>query len=222
MTLSVKICGINSAPAMNAAVEAGADLVGLVFYPPSPRALAPEAAAVLAALVPERIARVGLLVDAGDTTITAIVEAVPLELLQLHGRETPARVAEIRARFGLPVMKAVKIAGPDDLTEAAAYVEVVDRLLFDAKPPKEMTDALPGGNALAFDWQLLAGRSWPRPWMLSGGLDAENLAEAVRISGAEAVDVSSGVEDSPGKKNPDKIRAFVAAAHALQPVTSQK
>lgn len=222
MTLSVKICGINSAPAMNAAVEAGADLVGLVFYPPSPRALAPDAAAALAALVPERIPRVGLLVDAGDATITAIVEAVPLELLQLHGRETPARVAEIRARFGLPVMKAVKIAGPDDLAETAAYVEVVDRLLFDAKPPKEMTGALPGGNALAFDWQLLAGRSWPRPWMLSGGLDAENLAEAVRISGAEAVDVSSGVEDSPGKKNPDKIRAFVAAAHALQPETSAK
>jgi phosphoribosylanthranilate isomerase len=215
VSIEAKICGVNSVAVAAAAVEAGADYIGLNFYPPSPRAVTPAAAHAIAAAVPPRVAKVGLLVDDDDARIRELVAAVPLDLLQLHGSETPARVTEVRARFGLPVMKAVKIAGPEDVAGAEAYVRVADRLLFDAKPPKNMKGALPGGNALAFDWELLAGRSWPIPWMLSGGLDAANLAEAVRISRARAVDVSSGVEDRPGLKNPDKIRAFLAAAKAL-------
>ncbi len=190
----------------------GADYVGFVFYPRSPRYVTPEVAQALAAQAPARVTKVGLAVDLDDAELATILEAVPLDLWQLHGGESPARVAEIRARFGLPVMKVVKIAGPEDVAAAEAYLRVADRLLFDAKPPQEMTEALPGGNARAFDWQLLAGKSWPLPWMLSGGLDPGNVAEAARISGARAVDVSSGVEDRPGLKNPDKIRAFLAAA----------
>lgn len=212
MPVAVKICGINAPAALRAAAEGGADYVGFVFYPPSPRAVTPAAAAELAAAAPPGLRKVALVVDAEDARLGEILAAVPLDLLQLHGRESAARAAEIRARFGVPVMKAVRIAGAEDLAAAAAYAPVVDRLLFDAKPPKDMKGALPGGNALAFDWQLLAGRSWPVPWMLSGGLKADNVAEALRISGATAVDVSSGVEDRPGVKNPDRIRAFIAAA----------
>ena len=153
-----------------------------------------------------------MFVDVEDETIAETLAAVGLDMLQLHGGESPARVAQIRARFGLPVMKVIKIAEPADVAAAEPYLRVADRLLFDAKPPKEMTEALPGGNALAFDWQLLAGKTWPIPWMLSGGLDPDNVAEAARISGARAVDVSSGIEDRPGLKNPDKIHAFLAAA----------
>ena len=212
MSIEVKICGVNTPEALAAAVEGGAEYVGLNFYPPSPRSVTPDRAAALAAQAPQRLCKVGLAVDLDDAALAAILAAVPLDLLQLHGQESPARVAEIKERFGLPVMKAVKIAGAEDVAAAEAYFRVADRLLFDAKPPKEMTGALPGGNALAFDWQLLAGKTWPIPWMLSGGLDPENVAEAARISGARAVDVSSGVEDRPGLKNPDKIRAFLAAA----------
>jgi phosphoribosylanthranilate isomerase len=215
MPIQVKICGISTPEAMAAAVGGGADYVGLVFYPPSPRAVTPGEARQLARRVPEGVVKVGMLVNMGDAEIEAILAEAPLDLLQLHGSEAPGRVAEIRARFGLPVMKAVPIAGAAEVEVAAGYCGVVDRLLFDAKPPKDMKDALPGGNALSFDWKLLAGRSWPIPWMLSGGLNAENLARAVETSGAAAVDVSSGVEDRPGVKNPDKIRAFLAAAKAL-------
>jgi phosphoribosylanthranilate isomerase len=212
MTIEVKICGVNTPEALRATVEAGAEYVGLNFYPPSPRSVTLAQAAALGAAAPPRLCKVGLFVDVEDETIAETLAAVPLDMLQLHGGESPARVAEIRARFGLPVMKAVKIAGPEDVAAAEAYFRVADRLLFDAKPPKEMTEALPGGNALAFDWQLLAGKTWPLPWMLAGGLDPENVAEAARISGARAVDVVSGVEDRPGLKNPDKIRAFLASA----------
>jgi phosphoribosylanthranilate isomerase len=215
MPIQVKICGISTPEAMAAAVGGGADYVGLVFYPPSPRAVTPGEARQLARRVPEGVVKVGMLVNMGDAEIEAILAEAPLDLLQLHGSEAPGRVAEIRARFGLPVMKAVPIAGAAEVEVAAGYCGVVDRLLFDAKPPKDMKDALPGGNALSFDWKLLAGRSWPIPWMLSGGLNAENLARAVETSGAAAVDVSSGVEDRPGVKNPDKIRTFLAAAKAL-------
>lgn len=215
MALTVKICGINTPAAGEAAAAAGADMIGLIFYPPSPRAVAPAQAATVAAAVPETVLKVGLFVDADDAAIETVLAAVPLDLLQLHGSETPERVAAIRERFGVPVMKAIKIAGREDVARAEAYAGVADRLLFDAKPPKDMAGALPGGNALSFDWQLLAGCHWPRPWMLSGGLDAANIAEAVRISGATAIDVSSGVEDRPGVKNPDRIRAFIAAAKAL-------
>jgi len=212
MSVEVKICGVNATEALAAAVEAGAEYVGLNFYPPSPRSITPERAAALAAAAPPQLCKVGLFVDVEDETIARTLAAVPLDMLQFHGGESPARVAQIKARFGLPVMKVVKVAGAEDVAAAEAYFRAADRLLFDAKPPKEMTGALPGGNALAFDWQLLAGRSWPIPWMLSGGLDPENVAEAIRISGARTVDVSSGIEDKPGLKNPDKIRAFLAAA----------
>jgi phosphoribosylanthranilate isomerase len=215
MSVQVKICGISTPEAMTAAVEGGAAFVGLVFYPRSPRAVTPAQAAALAALVPAGVMKTGLLVDAEDATIAAILKEVPLDLLQLHGSESPERVAAVKARFGLPVMKVVKLRQAGDLEAVGPFLAVADRLLFDAKPPAEMTDALPGGNALAFDWTLLSGTTWPLPWMLAGGLTPENVARAVALSGAPAVDVSSGVEDAPGKKNPQKIRAFLAAAQAL-------
>jgi phosphoribosylanthranilate isomerase len=215
MPVRAKICGVNSRAALDAAVGGGADFVGFNFYPPSPRALTAEAAAPLAAAVPPVVAKVGVLVDEPDERIGEILARVSLDMLQLHGKETPSRVDDIRRRFGLPVMKAVKIAEAADLAVADRYIGHSDWLLFDAKPPPQMTGALPGGNALAFDWQLLAGRSWPLPWMLSGGLSAENLAEAVRTSGAAVVDVSSGVESRPGCKDPAKIAAFLAEAVRL-------
>lgn len=215
MAIEVKICGINSASALEAAVKGGAALVSFNFYPPSPRALGPDEAAQLAARVPPGVTRVGVFVDPDDDTLAATLARVPLDLLQLHGSETPKRAAEIGARFERPVMKVIKVARAEDLAPAAAYADVVERLLFDAKAPKGRKDALPGGNAVAFDWQLLAGRSWPRPWMLAGGLHADNLAEAVAATGARQVDVSSGVEDAPGVKSPAKIAAFLAAAKAL-------
>ncbi len=215
MSVEVKICGVNTPEALHAAVAAGAKYVGLNFYPRSPRYVTPEAAHTLAVQAPARVTKVGLAVDLDDAALAAILEAVPLDMWQLHGGESPARVAQIKARFGLPVMKVVKIAEPEDVAAAEAYFRVADRLLFDAKPPQEMTEALPGGNALTFDWHLLADKTWPLPWMLSGGLDPGNVTEAARISGARAVDVSSGIEDRPGLKNPDKIRAFLAAAKGI-------
>ncbi len=215
MDIEVKICGLNSAPALAAAVQGGASYVGFVFYPPSPRYLTVEAAAALAADVPPQVSKVGLFVDADDATIADTIAGCGLDLLQFHGSEDPARISAARARFGLPVIKAVRLAGPDDLALARDYAGAADRLLFDAKPPAAMTGALPGGNALAFDWQLLAGTYWPVPWMLSGGLDAANLAQAVATTGARAVDVSSGVEDRPGHKVADLITGFLAAAAKL-------
>jgi phosphoribosylanthranilate isomerase len=215
MTVQVKICGISTPEAMAAAVEGGAAFVGLVFFPPSPRAVTPAEAAALAAPVPPDVIKTGLLVDADDDTIAAILKEVPLDLLQLHGSESPARVAAVKARFGLPVMKVVKLHETGDLDAAQPFLAVADRLLFDAKPPAAMTKALPGGNAVAFDWTILAGTRWPLPWMLAGGLTPENVAEAVALSGAPAVDVSSGVEDAPGKKSVHKIKAFLAATRTL-------
>jgi phosphoribosylanthranilate isomerase len=216
MSVQVKICGISTPEAMTAAVEGGAAFVGLVFYPPSPRAVTPAQAAALAALVPPDVAKTGLLVDADDATIEGILKEVPLDLLQLHGGESPKRVAAVRARFGLPVMKVVKLRQAGDLEAVRPFLEVADRLLFDAKPPAAMTGALPGGNAVAFDWTILAGTTWNLPWMLAGGLTPENIAEAIAISGAPAVDVSSGVEDAPGRKSIGKIKAFLATARAPQ------
>lgn len=215
MAVKAKICGINSREAAEAAGAGGASHIGLVFYPPSPRFVTPEQAAGLAAVVPARVKKVGLFVDSTDESIAFILEQVPLDVLQLHGAESPERVAAVKAAFGLPVMKAVKVAGPQDVVVAERYVGVADWLLFDAKAPESMTGALPGGNALIFDWELLAGRTWPKPWMLSGGLTAENVDEAVRISGAEAVDVSSGVESRPGRKDPRLIAAFLEAVAGL-------
>jgi phosphoribosylanthranilate isomerase len=165
--------------------------------------------------VPSGVKRVALFVDADDAAIEAVLDAAPIDMLQFHGAETPERVADARWRFGRPVMKAISVAAPEDVSAAARYEEAADMLLFDAKPPRR-TDALPGGNGLAFDWRLIAGRGWRLPWMLSGGLTADILAEAVSISGARAVDVSSGVERRPGEKDPDKIRAFLAAAAAIR------
>lgn len=215
MTVRAKICGINSASAMDAAVAGGASHVGLVFYPPSPRALSPDAAAALSAHVPKNVKIVGLTVDADDATIAEILAAVPLNMLQLHGTEAPARVAEIKESFGCMVMKAIAISKASDASDADSYLSVADWLLFDAKPPTDMARALPGGNALAFEWSWLAGQSWSLPWMLAGGIKASNVATAVTRSGATQVDVSSGVEDALGRKNPDKIRAFLATVAAL-------
>jgi phosphoribosylanthranilate isomerase len=210
--VDVKICGLDGDAALEAAIEAGAALVGLVFYPPSPRSLPLATAGRIARRAGDRVRRVGVTVDPSDAELAAILAEVPLDLIQLHGKETPARAAAIRSRFGLPVMKAVSIAGPEDVERVDGYLDSVDRLLFDAKPPRDLKDALPGGNAIAFDWRLIAGRRWPLPWMLSGGLTPANVAEAIALTGARAVDVSSGVERAPGVKDLDKIRAFVAAA----------
>ena len=215
MPIETKICGVRSREAAVAAARGGARWIGFNFYPPSPRALTPLEALALAEGAPPALGMVGIFVDPGDDLLSETLERVPLDMIQLHGKESRKRVAQIRARFGLPVMKAISIATTEDLEPAAGYLAVADRLLFDAKPPKAMKQALPGGNAVAFDWRMLAGRSWTKPWMLSGGLDAGNVAEAVRISRAAAVDVSSGVEDHPGDKSPDKIRAFLETVARL-------
>jgi phosphoribosylanthranilate isomerase len=214
MSVAAKICGLSTEAAVTAAVAGGAAYLGFVFYPPSPRAVTAGRAAGLCAAVPAGIARVGLFVDADDDAIRAVLAEAAIDILQLHGAESPERVVDARTRFGRPVMKTIAIVGPEDVLAAARYEEVADLLLFDAKPPRR-PDALPGGNGLAFDWGLIAGRSWRREWMLSGGLTAELLPDAVRISGATAVDVSSGVERRPGEKDLDKIRAFLAATQAF-------
>jgi phosphoribosylanthranilate isomerase len=215
MAIEVKICGINSSEALAASIEGGAALVGFNFYRKSPRFLTHEAAAALARTVPASIKRVAVIVDLDNEAIAALLAAVPLDMLQLHGKEDPARAAAIRARFRKPVMKAIPVARADDLAAADKFLPVVDRLLLDAKPPPTMKDALPGGNAISFDWTLLQGHDWPKPWMLSGGLTPENLADAVRISGARRVDLASGVEDRPGVKSPAKIKALLALAKML-------
>jgi phosphoribosylanthranilate isomerase len=214
MTVKAKICGLTRPDAIQAAIEGGARWIGLVFYERSPRYVAPQLAAQLARLVPTGIRTVGLFVDPSDDYLEHVVTQVPLDLIQLHGDESPARVAEIRAAYSIPVMKALKVSEPADLALADAYAGVADHLLFDARPPANVA-ALPGGNGIPFDWSILSGRSWPVPWMLSGGLTTANLAEAVAISGAVSVDVSSGVETRPGHKDPDLVRAFLTEAARL-------
>ena len=213
MAVAVKICGISSVEAAEAAVLA--QYVGFVFYPPSSRVVSPEQAAALAAHLPDTVIRTGLFVDADDAAIAAVLTRAPLDLLQFHGEESPERVVAAREKFSLPVMKAIKVGSKSDVDAAQTYFSCADRLLFDARPPATMEGTLPGGNALVFDWNLLAERDFPLPWMLSGGLRAENLAQAVRISGALAVDVSSGVESTAGHKNPAFIRVFIGEAAKL-------
>jgi len=213
----VKICGLRTPDDARAAAAAGAAYVGLVFFAPSPRHLDPAAARAVALAVPPGMARVALTVDAGDDDLGAWLADVPVDILQLHGSEPPARVAELRARLGLPVMKAVGIAGADDLSKLDLYARVADMLLVDAKPPPGVDR--PGGNALAFDWRLIAGRRWPVPWMLAGGLTPGNVAEAIRLTGARQVDVSSGVESAPGVKDARRMADFVAAAQAALTAT---
>lgn len=209
MSVLVKICGLNAPAAIEAAADA--DFAGFIFFPRSPRHVEPAAAGALAAPLPPRVKRVAVTVDADDAALDAIVAGLAPDLIQLHGRETPARAREIAARLGIGTIKALSVSTAADLEAVAPFADAVDWLLFDAKPPKR-PDALPGGNAVSFDWTLLAGRRFARPWLLSGGLDAENVAEAIRISGATAVDVSSGVESAPGRKDPQRIAAFLAAA----------
>jgi phosphoribosylanthranilate isomerase len=211
--IRVKICGLTQPAHVAAAVAAGAGYVGFVFFPKSPRHLEIADARALALEVPPGVAKVALIVNADDVELEALIDRVPIDMLQLHGAETPERVAQVRARFGLPVMKAVGVADADDLAALDVYAGVADQILVDAKPPKGAD--LPGGNGLAFDWRLIAGRRWPVPWMLAGGLTSANVAEAIRLTGARQVDVSSGVETAPGTKDPALIRAFVEAARCL-------
>lgn len=210
-TAAIKICGISTPDALEAAIKARAAHIGLVFFPKSPRAVTPIDAAQLSARAEGRIGRVGLFVDADDTVLGDAVVAARLDALQLHGEETPERAAQLRARFGLPVWKALPVASARDVERAAAYVDAVDLVLFDARTPK---GALPGGMGLSFDWSLVADWKGPVAWGLAGGLDPANVADAIRQTRAPLVDTSSGVESAPGVKDESRIAAFCAAVRA--------
>ena len=215
MAVPAKICGLKTAESVAVAIEHGAEFIGFNFFKKSPRYVEPEQAGVLGRAVPAHVLKTGLLVDDDDARIASILAAAPLDLLQLHGGETPERVAAVRAKFGLAVMKVIKVRDAADIARAADYEAVADRLLFDAQPPADMKNALPGGNAVSFDWSLLQGFRSRLPWMLSGGLTPGNLAEAVRQTGAPSVDVASGVEDRPGEKSLNKIKDFLGIARGL-------
>jgi phosphoribosylanthranilate isomerase len=216
----VKICGLSSAATLDAALEARADMVGFVFFEPSPRNLSLAQARSLATRVRGRAQKVALTVDADDAKLEAIVDALAPDILQLHGKESPQRVRAIRARFGIPIMKAIGIAARGDLERSHVYAEAADTLLFDAKPAPEAV--LPGGNGRAFDWSILSDFAAEQPWMLSGGLDAGTVAEALAATGAGGVDVSSGVESAPGVKDPARIAAFVGAVRTLSPAAGSR
>lgn len=213
MAIEIKICGLSTPATLEAALAAGADMVGLNFFAASPRYVTLAEAAALAAIARGRTTIVALVVDADDDVLAALKAAVAPDTLQLHGKETVQRVADIRARFALPVMKAIGVSDAADIALARRYVGIADHLLLDAKPPRK-ADALPGGNGLAFDWQLVSDLDPPLPFMLSGGLDAGNVGAAMRLVRPAGVDVSSGVESAPGRKDETKIRAFIAAARA--------
>lgn len=210
--IRVKICGLRSAADVAAVVAAGAHYAGLNFFPKSPRFLTLDQAREVAFAAPPGLAKVALTVNAEDAALDAIVDAVPLDMLQLHGHETPDRVAELRSRYGLPVMKVLGVADESDLAGLMDYSLAVDQLMIDVKPPKGAV--LPGGNGISFDWRLLVGRKWLKPWMLAGGLTPANVAEAIRLTGARQVDVASGVETAPGVKDAALMAAFVTAATA--------
>ena len=210
MSTKVKICGLTRPGDVTTVATCGAAYCGFVFFPKSPRNVSIATARNLALEAPVGLAKVALTVNGNDALLDEICAAVPLDMLQLHGSESPERVAEIKARYGLPVMKAVGVADVGDLAALDVYSAVADQILVDAKPPKEAE--LPGGNGLSFDWRLIAGRKWPVPWMLAGGLTPQNVAEAIHLTGARQVDVSSGVETAPGQKDAALIRAFVEAA----------
>ncbi len=209
MDIRVKICGLKEPEHVAAAAEAGAAYVGFVFFEKSPRNVSLERARDLAVEVPVGVAKVALTVNADNAFLDELVETVPLDMLQLHGQESPERLQEVRSRFGLPVMKAIGIADAEDVAKIDAYGAVADQLLVDAKPPKNAE--LPGGNGLSFDWRLVNRKYWPRPWMLAGGLTADNVAEAIKMTGARQLDLSSGVESAPGVKDVGLIRAFMKA-----------
>jgi len=210
MTPRVKICGLTTPEAVEAAATSGADYLGFIFYPPSPRHVTPERAAELAALAPS-LPAVAVTVDADDATLEGILRGFAPAYFQLHGNETPARLRDIKTRFGLPVIKAFAVRTGDDIASAHAYEAHADFLLFDARAPK----GLPGGNGLAFDWRLLSAREFGKPWFLSGGLNADNVEEALRIGGAPMVDVSSSVESAPGVKDPARVRAFITKVKSI-------
>lgn len=212
--IRTKICGLNRSADVAAVAAAGGSYIGFNFFPKSPRYVDFAQARSLALEVPPGLAKVGLVVNADDALLDALTEAVPLDFLQLHGSESPERVVEVRERYGLPVIKVVGVADADDLPLLDVHGKVADQLLVDAKPPKGAD--LPGGNGLTFDWQLIAGRRWPVPWLLAGGLTPENVGEAIARTGAKQVDVSSGVESAPGQKDGAKIAAFVAAANRVE------
>jgi phosphoribosylanthranilate isomerase len=212
MTTKVKICGLKTEAALDAALAGGADFVGFVFYPPSPRSLSPVDAGQLVAGIGGRARSVALLVNPDDALVDTIVQHVRPDLIQLHGSENPERVGEIAGRSKKPVVKAIAIQGPGDAEAAMVYRDVTEFVLFDAKAPPTLVGALPGGNGLSFDWHLLDGVRGKLDYMLSGGLNADNVAEAIRLTAPFAVDVSSGVETAPGVKSPDLIRRFLAAA----------
>ena len=209
--IAVKICGLTTSEDLAAAVEAGTRYVGFNFFPKSPRSVDLETAAQLASETPVGVAKVALVVDATDGFLDDLTARVAIDMIQLHGQETPERVSEVKARYGLPVIKAIGIAGPNDVAKIDVYARVADQLLIDAKAPKDAD--LPGGNGIPFDWRLLADKKyWTVPWMLAGGLTVDNVAEAIRLTGAKQVDLASAVESSPGRKDPAKMRAFVKAA----------
>ena len=208
----VKICGLSSAGSVDAAVAAGAAFAGFVFYPPSPRNVEAVQVARLIGHLPEEIRSVGVFVNPDDALLEAVLATAPLDVLQLHGGETPDRVAEVSRRFGLPVIKAISVETAEDVSRSAIYSGVAEYLLFDARAPEGDASALPGGNGLSFDHTILQGYKAERPWFLSGGLSADNVAAAVELTSAPMVDVSSGVESSPGRKDKNKIKAFLAAA----------
>lgn len=214
MDVRVKICGLKTPADVAAVASAGAAYAGFNFFPRSPRYVTPETARALALTAPDGLCKVALVVDAEDAVLDAIVAEVPLDMLQLHGHETPARVAEIKARYGLPVMKVIGVAGEADLAPLLDYQLVADQILIDAKAPKDAV--LPGGNGLTFDWRLLVGRKWLKPWMLAGGLTADNVGLAIQRTGARQVDVASGVESAPGVKDAARIAAFVEAAQGVK------
>lgn len=209
MPVSVKICGLRTAEQVATVAEAGARYVGFVFFEKSPRNLTVKAAQALAVEVPPGVAKVALTVNADDAMLDAITAHVPLDVLQLQGSESPERVAEVKARYGLPVMKAIGVGGPEDLATLDVYEKVADQILLDTKPPKGA--ARPGGNGVSFDWRLISTRRWTKPWMLAGGLTPHNVGEAIALTGAQQVDVSSGVESGPGEKDAGLIQAFLAA-----------
>ena len=214
MSLLVKICGLSTRETLDVALQAGADMVGFVFFPASPRHIGLETARDLGRQAKGRAIKVALTVDADDATLANIVEALQPDILQLHGRETVARLRDIKQTFGLQVMKAIAVETPADLVSLPGYAAVADRVLFDARAPKEATR--PGGLGAVFDWHILESLDIKLPFMVSGGLNAENIAQAVRVTRAGGVDVSSGVERAPGVKDPEMIRAFIRAAHAVE------
>jgi phosphoribosylanthranilate isomerase len=213
MTIAVKICGITSAEAVDAAAGAGASYGGLVFHPKSPRFVNPEQARALAGRMRGKLRIVALIADLDDARIATLIAEVQPDFLQLHGNETPKRAAEIRARFSVAVIKALPVAEAADFDFVPAYEDAADMLMFDARPPKGAERA--GGHGAAFDWKLLAGRSFRKPWFLAGGLNPENVARAIELSGAQMVDVSSGVESAPGIKDATRIAAFINATKSL-------